>query len=64
VANKLNKVTVVSAEMEREYYTKHGLHYNRKGKKIMARKILTVIQEITGLQSENDDTPDMEKYNA
>jgi hypothetical protein len=53
VANNLNKVTVVSAEMERERFTRHGLHYNRKGKRIMTKKILTVIQEIIGLQSEN-----------
>jgi hypothetical protein len=39
MANNLNKVTVVYAQMEREYYTRHGLHYNRKGKKIMAKKI-------------------------
>jgi hypothetical protein len=53
VTNNLNKVSVVNAEMEREYYTRHGLHYNGKGKGIMAKKILTVIQEIIGLQSES-----------
>jgi lysophospholipase L1-like esterase len=41
---------VVKAEMEREYYTGHGLHFNRKGKGIMAKKILAAIQDIAGLQ--------------
>jgi hypothetical protein len=38
VVNNLNKVTVVKAEMERECFTSHGIHYNWKGKKIMAKK--------------------------
>jgi hypothetical protein len=43
----------VDAGMEREYYTRHGLHLNGKGKKIMAKKISSVIQEIIGLQTKN-----------
>jgi hypothetical protein len=53
VVNNLNEVPVVKAEMDRGCYTRHCMYYNRKGKKIMAKQIITIIQEIIMLQSEN-----------
>ena len=46
IVNSLNKVTLVNAKMDRELCTRHGLHYNKKGKIEMAAKISSVIQEI------------------
>jgi hypothetical protein len=54
VVKNLNKL---NAEMERGYYTNHGLHYNKKGKMKMALKIYSAIQEIAELQSKMTVTP-------
>jgi hypothetical protein len=43
--------------MEREYYTMHGFHQNKKGKMILATKISTAIQEIVGTQIGNAAVP-------
>jgi lysophospholipase L1-like esterase len=32
--------------MEREFFTRHGLHLNRKGKEKMAEKLASAIHEI------------------
>jgi hypothetical protein len=57
VTKYLNKVTLVNAVTERRYYTRHGLHLNVRGKEIMAKKLITVIQEIIGMQTKNDIIP-------
>jgi hypothetical protein len=62
VAKNLNKVTAVNSVMEREYYTRHGLHLNGKSKEIMTKKVLTEIQEIIGLQTKNKIIPLTWKY--
>jgi hypothetical protein len=53
VAKTLNKTTIINIDMEREYYTMHGLHQNKKGKTILAAKIFTAIQDIVGTQIGN-----------
>jgi hypothetical protein len=50
VVDKLNKVTIVNAELG--CFTRLGFHCNKKSKMTMAEKI-SVIQEITGSQEEN-----------
>jgi hypothetical protein len=40
--------------MEREYYTKHGMHLNVRGKERMPNKAIAKIQEITVIQNKND----------
>jgi lysophospholipase L1-like esterase len=57
VTKNLNKVTLIKAEMERRYYTRHGLHLNMSGKEIMANKLITVIQETIGMQTKKDIIP-------
>ena len=57
VTKYLNKVTLVNAVTERRYYTRHGLHLNVRGKEIMAKKLITVIQERIGMQTKNDIIP-------
>jgi hypothetical protein len=51
--------------MEREYYTRHGLHLNGKGKEIMTKKILTEIRTRNNWvadKKKRNYSPDMEKY--
>jgi hypothetical protein len=57
VAKNLNKTTIINIDMERENYTMHGFHQNKKGKMILSTKIPTAIQEIVGTQIGNAAIP-------
>jgi hypothetical protein len=41
---------IVEVDPDRSYYTCHGLHLNRKGKELMARKIALAIQSKLNIQ--------------
>ena len=42
----LNNVVLVNSPMEREYFTIHGLHLNKRGKEKMAEKLASSIHQI------------------
>jgi hypothetical protein len=40
-----NNTQIVEADSNTDYYTRHGLHLNRKGKELIAKKIAVAIQD-------------------
>jgi hypothetical protein len=60
VAENLNKVTVVNSVMEREYYTRHGVHLNGKGKE----SINLNTRNNWVADKKRNYSPDMEKYHT
>ena len=45
-----NNTLIVEADLHRNYFTSHGLHLNRKGKEVIARKITLAIQSMLNTQ--------------
>jgi lysophospholipase L1-like esterase len=47
-AKRFENTSVVNVESQRHLFTHHGLHMNIKGKKVMDKRLATVIPEIIG----------------
>jgi len=45
-----NNTLIVEVDSHRDYYTRHGLHLNRKGKELIAKKIALAIQDKLNMQ--------------
>jgi hypothetical protein len=43
---RFGHVTLLETDTERKFYTKHGLHLNKKGKDVLARSIANLIQKL------------------
>ena len=55
-----NNTLIVEVDSNRDYYTRHGLHLNRKGKEQIAKKIALAIQDKLNPQK---DTQSIMRYN-
>jgi hypothetical protein len=43
VANSFNRVTIMECNYEREYFTKYGMHLNRKAKWLVSKQLASEI---------------------
>jgi hypothetical protein len=54
IAKRSGNTSVVKVESQRHLFTRHGLHMNIKGKKVMVKRLVAVIPEITGNHKKPD----------
>ena len=54
IMQRFRHVTLIDMGLHREYYTKHGMHLNNKGKDEIARKMANLINKV--VIDENKDT--------